>query len=121
MVGSMGLIQMEDVDANELPIKPTMLWGNAPIYNVSDGLNLIDYCGANGIAVLGLEGFSILDGKRVPDMNCVIDFSELQEIAGSDFSKKTVLISKSFVEGLGRADIYFEFTLVREESDARKR
>ncbi|MDT4869470.1 hypothetical protein FQZ97_1044980 [compost metagenome] len=104
---------MESVLVNSLSVSPTRLWGDVPLFGVSDSLELIGYCEKNDIAVLGIEGFRVNNDKRVPDMDYIVDFSELFRVSGKDFTEKSLQISKSFVQSVEVLDIYFEFLLVK--------
>lgn len=82
----MGLIKVE-VSVEDLPITPKLMWSGSPLFDVGDGVSLIDYCKNNDIAVLGIEGFGIKGGKRISCMDCIIDFSaSLNEM---DFAVKS--------------------------------
>ncbi|MDF0733005.1 hypothetical protein P0Y43_20135 [Pseudomonas entomophila] len=105
----MGLIA--EVSVEDLPIAPTLIWGGTPLFDAGDGIKLVDYCKNNGIAVLGIEGFKIKGGKRIPDMNCIVDFSaSLNEM---DFAVKSVGMSRLIVEGMSGSGVFMEFVLVR--------
>lgn len=105
----MGLIA--EVSVEGLPITPTLMWNGTPLFDVSDGVRLVDYCKDNGIAVLGIEGFKVKGGERVPDMNCIVDFSaSLNEM---DFAVKSVEVSRLIIESMSDSDIFMEFVLVR--------
>ncbi|MBV4531205.1 hypothetical protein HU719_007285 [Pseudomonas sp. SWRI107] len=54
----MGLIKVE-VSVEDLPITPKLMWSGSPLFDVGDGVSLIDYCKNNDIAALGIEGFGI--------------------------------------------------------------
>ncbi|TFY84987.1 hypothetical protein DYL61_30240 [Pseudomonas nabeulensis] len=85
--------------------------GRTPLFNVGDGVRLVDYCKNNGIAILGIEGFKIKSDKRIPDMDCIVDFSaSLNEM---DFAVKSVETSRIIVEGMSGSGIFIEFILVR--------
>lgn len=104
---------MENIDVNGLPVNPTKLWGDTPLFGVVDSLKLIQYCEINNIAVLGIEGFRINSNKRIPDMSCIVDFSELFRISGGEFTAKSLQISKSFIQEIREIEIYLEFLLVK--------
>lgn len=100
-----------EVSVEDLPISPTLMWGGTPLFDVSDGVKLLDYCKSKGIAVLGVEGFKIKGDKIIPDMDCIVDFSaSLNEM---DFSMKSVEMSRLIVEGMSDSSIFMEFLLVR--------
>lgn len=105
----MGLI--EEVSVEGLPITPTLMWNGTPLFDVGDGVKLVEYCKNNGIAILGVEGFRVEGGKRVPDMECIVDFSaSLNEI---DFAVKSVEASRIVIEGMVGGGLLMEFLLVR--------
>lgn len=105
----MGLIA--EVSVENLPITPTLMWDGTSLFDVGDGVRLIEYCKNNGIAILGIEGFKIKGGKRIPDMDCIVDFSaSLNEM---DFAVKSVETSRSIVEGMSGSGVFIEFVLVR--------
>lgn len=104
---------MKDVLINSLPISPTRLWGDTPLFGVSDGLELIEYCERNNIAILGIEGFEVDNDKRIPNMDYIVDFSGLYRISREDFTEKSLKISRSFIQGIGNPGIYLEFLLVK--------
>lgn len=105
----MGLIA--EVSVEDLPITPTLMWNGTPLFNVGDGVRLVEYCKNNGIAVLGVEGFRIKGGRRVPDVDCIVDFSaSLNEM---DFAVKSVEASRLVIEGMLGGEVLMEFLLVR--------
>lgn len=105
----MGLIT--EVSVENLPITPALMWDGTPLFDVSDGVKLVDYCKNNCIAVLGIEGFKIKEGKRIPDMDCIVDFSA--SLSEMDFAVKSVEMSRLIVEGMSGSKIFLEFVLVR--------
>lgn len=106
----MGLIAVE-VSVEDLPIIPTLMWSGTPLFNIDDGGRLIDFCKDNEIAVLGIEGFKIKEDKRVPDMDCIVDFSaSLSEI---NFVVNSIEASRIIIESMIGSDVFMEFVLVR--------
>ena len=106
----MGLITIE-VAVEDLPITPTLMWGGTPLFDAYDGIRLIDFCKNNEIAVLGIEGFKIKGDKRVPDMDCIVDFSaSLNEV---DFTARSIEASRVIVESMSNRGVFMEFLLVR--------
>lgn len=106
----MGLIAVE-VSVEDLPITPTLMWGGTPLFDVGDGIRLINYCKNNDIAVLGIEGFKIKGNKRIPDMDCIVDFSSsLNEI---NFAVKSIEASRIIIESMIGSGIFMEFVLIR--------
>lgn len=106
----MGLITVE-VFVEDLPVTPTLMWSGIPLFDVGDGIRLVDYCKNNNIAVLGIEGFKIKGNKRVPDMDCIVDFSaSLNEM---NFALKSIEASRVIIESKSGSGILMEFVLVK--------
>lgn len=83
-----------------------------PLFNIEDGLLLMDYCAKNDIGVLGVEGFYLKEGCRIPNMNCIVDFSNLVIIDPLRFKTKSIDMARVFLDGLAVKDIFLEFVLV---------
>lgn len=105
----MGLIT--EVSVLDLPIASTLIWNGTPLFDVSDGVKLVNYCRDNGIAILGVEGFKIKDGKRIPDMDCIVDFSASLDEQG--FAMSSVEMSRIIIEGMRGSGVLMEFLLIR--------
>lgn len=106
----MGLITVE-VSVEDLPVTPTLMWSGIPLFDVGDGIRLVDYCKNNNIAILGFEGFKVKGSKRVPDMDCIVDFSSsLNEM---NFALKSIDASRAIIENMSGSGIVMEFVLVR--------
>lgn len=107
---------MKAASVEKLPLKniglSTRWWGNVPLFSIHDGLLLMDYCAKNGIDVLGVEGFSLEGEYRIPDMDCIADFSMLPDITGSAFQTQSVDMMKEFLSSLSMKEIFLEFVLV---------
>jgi hypothetical protein len=108
---------LADVPIETLPLidlnLPTKWWGGVALFNRPDSLRLMDHCVSHGIGVLGVEGFRIEGDKIIPLMDYIIDFSELANVAGSNFRKKSVEIVVQFLKSMPeKNDILLEFLLV---------
>jgi hypothetical protein len=107
---------MRAITVKDLPLinlgLPTRWWGEYPLFSIQDGLLLMEYCAQNGIGVLGVEGFSLEGEYRIPDMDCIADFSKLPDISGSAFQSKSVDTMKKFITSLPMKEIFLEFVLV---------
>ena len=94
-------------------IKPTLMWGNIPLYNNKDAVALFDYCFENNIGILGIEGFiTFEDGKRMPKMDWIVDFSDFLKHPET-FVQQTINISRNFLQSAPE-NILFEFVLQKE-------
>ena len=107
---------MKAIDVKALPLGdlglPTMLWGNVPLFSVSDSLLLMEYCVKNDIAVLGVEGFRVKDNSIIPDMNYIADLSELAALTGKSFPGKSVEAVKKFLDLVPMDGVFLEYVLV---------
>lgn len=97
----------------EVGPKPTRLWGSTPLFNLSDGIKLLRFCEEHNAAVLGIEGFKVIGDKRVPDLNCIADFSTLIVAAGENFPEVSRKSARSFIDSILDDDVLLEFVLVK--------
>lgn len=102
---------MSEIFAGALPVSPTLMWEGVPLFDILDAIRLIEYCEGNDIAVLGIEGFRIKGDKRVPDMECIVDFSA--SINEDGFVGKSLETSKRIIKEIDDLKILLEFLLVR--------
>ncbi|MBR8657336.1 hypothetical protein KDH83_28870 [Achromobacter sp. Marseille-Q0513] len=90
---------------------PTRMWGDVPLFNLSDSHNMLNYCDENDVAVLGIEGFKIVGKKRIPDLECVADFSSLVT-AGEGFPSLSRKSARNFLDSIQDLNVFLEFVLV---------
>lgn len=93
--------------------EPTRLWGGTPLFNLSDSHELLNYCDTCDAAVLGIEGFKIVGDKRIPDLECIADFSALAVAAGEEFPALSRNSARDFIESISDRDTFLEFVLVK--------
>jgi hypothetical protein len=93
--------------------EPTRLWGETPLFNLIDGHKLLVFCDEHDAAVLGIEGFKVIGDKRVPDMDCIADFSALAMTAGELFPAESRKSAKYFLSTISDPDTLLEFVLVK--------
>jgi len=93
--------------------EPTKLWGDTPLFNLIDGRKLLIFCEEHDAAVLGIEGFRVVEDRRVPDMDCIADFSALAMTAGKQFPAESRELSKCFLNSISDPNILLEFVLVK--------
>lgn len=104
---------MKDFDPVEIDLKPTLLWGDTPLYSLRDAIKLLEFCELNDAAVLGIETFKIAGGKRIPDIDFIADFSALVAVTGSKFPAASRDAANVFIKSIGTGDIFLEFVLVK--------
>ncbi|MDY0196149.1 MAG: hypothetical protein WC253_08740 [Sulfurovaceae bacterium] len=93
-------------------IKPTLMWGNTPLYNNIDAMPFLDYCLENNIGILGWDGFVVLDDGFMPKMDWICDFSDFLK-QPETFVQKTIDISRNFLQSAPE-NILFEFVLQKD-------
>ncbi|MCO4857928.1 hypothetical protein MKD49_15675 [Herbaspirillum sp. WGmk3] len=101
-----------DISLDEIGL-PTRWIGNVPLFNKNDCITLINYCEQNGFGILGMEGFNLLGNSRVPNMDAIVDFSELMNLDQINFKEKSVSIARDFVSNFYDAEIEFELVLIK--------
>lgn len=92
--------------------KPARVWGETPLFDLASGRKLLDFCDERGAAVLGIEGFRIFGDKRVPDLDCIADFSALYLTAREGFPAMSRESARAFLDSISDPEIYLEFLLV---------
>ncbi|QXH58835.1 hypothetical protein [Pseudomonas maumuensis] len=93
--------------------EPTRMWGDTPLFNLEDGGKLLDFCEVHDAAVLGVEGFKIVGDKRIPDLDCIADFSSLAVSAGKRFPAASRESARYFLDTISGSDVLLEFVIVR--------
>ena len=76
-------------------------------------MELLDLCSEHNAAVLGIEGFNIVKGKRVPNMDYIADFSDLIAVAGDDFPESSREAARRFIGSITDEQLLLEFVLVK--------
>lgn len=93
--------------------EPTRFWNGTPLFNSIDGRKLLVFCDEHDAAILGIEGFKIVGDKRVPDMDCIADFSALAITVGELFPAESRKSAKYFLSSISDPDTLLEFVLVK--------
>jgi hypothetical protein len=102
---------MIDIPVESLPLIPTMIWDGISLFSISDGLKLIDYCGRHEIDILGMEGFIVNGGRRIPDMDCIADFSS--SLNEKCYTRKSLDAVIRIMDGIDDRELLLEFVLVK--------
>lgn len=85
--------------------------GGVPLFDVLDAFKLVEYCERNNIAILGIEGFKVKGDRRIPDMDCIVDFSS--SLNDDCFVKTTIEASRRILSGIDDRDTLLGFVLVK--------
>lgn len=81
-----------DVFVENPPITPTLMWKGTPLFDVDDGVKVVNYCKNNDIVILGIEGFQIKGDNIIPGMDYIVDFSALPN--EMNFAEKSITKSR---------------------------
>lgn len=81
--------------------------GPTELVSGADLIKLLGAVRSRGMSVLGLEGFRIVGGRLVPEMNAIADFST---ISGSADSEETVAEALRFISRVGEPDLLYDVT-----------
>lgn len=108
----MGQVRVVDIHAflKTFNLKPSVWCGNTPLFSRFDCESLLAQCKASGTAVLGIEGFTILNDSLSPEMEYIADLSVLA--SDDEFALKSIEASERFLE-LARSNdgLLFDFLL----------
>lgn len=61
------------------------------------------------VAVVGIEGFRIVEGRAIPDVDAIADFSDLAR--DDRTGARTVEEARQFLRRVSRHGMYFDFAL----------
>lgn len=92
---------------------PTRWIGSVPLFNQEDCMKLINYCELNNLGILGVEGFNISENFRTPNMDAIVDFSELMNLDQANFKNRSTVIAKDFISNFYDPSVEFEFNLIK--------
>jgi hypothetical protein len=84
---------------------PFRFAANAALIACDDALAFLDACRAARVQILGAEGFVLMDGGRRPDMQIILDLSNVNDANAS------VDEAQIFVAEVAREGLMFEFQL----------
>ncbi|WP_152625118.1 hypothetical protein [Xanthomonas albilineans] len=104
---------MKEFNVGMLDVTPSNFFNGTELFDVDRSKNVIDACELLDVSILGMEGFRISGNNRIPDMDCIVDFSPLLSKFGSnfpDFSRKS---AREFIESIYDNEILIEFVLVK--------
>lgn len=111
-----GINNMITVNIDELIIGtclPTEWRKSTALFNKKDSMALLNLCSEKNIAILSIEGFIKNGDCIVPDMNCIIDFSEFLKNSNISEINNSINITRDFILHYENNDILIEFLLVR--------
>lgn len=98
--------------ANSVGVR-VRLSGQTELVAAADLVAFLEAVRSRELCVLGLEGFRVVEGSLVPEMDAIADFSTLSSSAASEHSVAEAL---QFLSAVGAPDLYYDVTL-REDSE----
>ena len=102
---------MKECNLKQLGLAPTRRHGSAELTTIEDSVALLAACEEHLAGVLGIEGFHVCGNQRIPDMNCIADFSSFSD--RPNFETASVNAARSFLRTLDpHSGILLEFVLV---------
>ena len=69
---------------------------------------------ARDLVILGIEGFYLVKGGAMPEMNAIADFSSLLD--GSDVSETSIKEARLFLRKVSKPDMFFDFAIDEQGS-----
>jgi hypothetical protein len=86
--------------------------GGLLLVRLNDCGIIVEACKSSGLLILGIEAFRLSEGKLIPDIDFIADFSELASkpwrVACLEAARSAEIY---FAEAKDRTDLWFEFTL----------
>lgn len=76
-----------------------VLQGSLVLLSASDAVQVIEAAGTRGVRVLGMEGFRVVGQRVEPDMDSILDLSEVVDEAASVTEATAFLLAQPH-EGL---------------------
>lgn len=94
--------------------------GALRLIGLRDTGRIVEACRSKGLLILGIEAFRLFDGKVIPDVDFIADYSELSskewKIA---FQEAANSAEDFFSRAKNRADLWFDFNLRAEQKHVR--
>ena len=109
---------MKDFRVSNFNILPSKVLGGVELFNLELSREVLDACKKYDVAVLGIEGFRVLEDLRVPDMGCIVDFSTLIKNLGSGFPAYSRMAAREFIENFVDNEILLEFVLAEFQENS---
>jgi hypothetical protein len=91
---------------------PLRVQGALRLIRFQDCGNLIEACRSNGILILGIEAFVIIDNSIIPVSDLIADFSQLVNKPWDSACYEAAHSAEIFLQNAkDRPDAWFDFTL----------
>jgi hypothetical protein len=77
---------------------------------------LVDSCEESNLAIIGIDGFTILNGAIRPELGIIADFSSVQEGHWSKYRQRCNQAARRFLSNFRHQDnLSFSFTMLNRE------
>lgn len=113
----MGLVMLELIEqlAGKLGI-PVRAQGALRLIRLQDCGRIVEACRSSKVLILGIEAFTLSEGKVVPDTDLIADFSELATRQWDAACLESALSAETyFIAIKDRTDVWFDFSLQGRE------
>src|SRR6516165_6105111 len=108
----MGKVKTIEVDRllSSRSLRPNARSAGVPLLDLTSSELLLKLCERLGVGVLGIEGFTLVDSGRRPEIDYIADFSNL--LSGSDFTTQSIEGARRFLRlATMEQKILFEYVL----------
>ncbi len=86
--------------------------GSLELVAFDDAETFLEASAKEGLVVLGVEGFRIVAGQAVPDMESIADFSTCSSVHENECFLEE---ARRFIRKVGQPDMFFEFVFERRK------
>ncbi len=89
--------------------------GQELIVRSEAALSFINACDRIGLAIVGIEGFTISDQQVMPHLDMIADFSDIKAMTWDEYKRVSLEAARKFVtQFLSRDELGFIFDLLEE-------
>jgi hypothetical protein len=113
-MGKMTHVDVDDL-LTSIGLRPTARAAGVPLFDLPSSEMLLKLCERLGVGILGIEGFTLVNGRRRPEMEYIADFSQL--LSSDDFVVESLKCSRQFLQLATEGQrLLFEYVLTKFDS-----
>jgi hypothetical protein len=86
--------------------------GGERYFDVGVGSDYIDACVENDFAIIGIEGFDMVNDALAPRMDLIADFSELTAPTWREFKDHSIRSARAFVNQIHDSSVLLNFAVL---------
>lgn len=90
----------------------SLLRGRERYFDLSTSSDFIESCSENDFAIIGMEGFEMVEGALAPRMDLIADLSGLRAPTWSEFKEHANRSAKGFLKAINDREVLLNFTVV---------